>query len=87
MSRLQCLEGPLELFLLSFGRLEFVFWRLDPRQLLSRLFVFPPPFEIFWNRIVRVPWETVLFDRKGWLRFGVLFRCREISWFGLGMPF
>ena len=87
LSRLQCLQGPLELFLLSFGRLGFVFWGFDPRQLLSQLLVFRHPFEFFWNRTVRVPWESVLFDRKGWLRFGVLLRCRDPSWLGLGLAF
>ena len=87
LSRLQCLQGPLELFLLSFGWLEFVFWRLGPSQLLSRLLAFCPPFEFFWNRTVRFPRESVLFEREGWLRFGVLFRCREASWLGLGLAF
>ena len=36
---------------------------------------------------MRFPWESVLLDREGWLRFGVLFRCRETSWFGLGVAF
>ena len=87
LSPLQCLQGHLELLLLSSGGLEFVIWRLDPRQLLSRLLVFRPPFEFFWNRTVRVFWESMLFDRKGWLLFGVLLRCRDPSWLGLGMAF
>ena len=87
MPRLQCLQGPLELFLLSVGRLEFVFWRLDQRQFLSRLLVYRRTFELFWNWTVQVPWESVLFDREGWSRFGVLFCCRETSWLGLGMAF
>ena len=83
--RLQCLQGPLELFSVLLGRLGFEFRRLGPRRLFSRPLLFLLSFKIFWRRTVRVPCESVLFDPEGWLRLGVLFRCREASGFGLGM--
>ena len=86
-SRLQCLQGPSELFWVLLGRLGVYFRRLGPRRLLSRPLLFLLSFELFWKRTVRVPCELVLFDREGWLRFGVLFGCRETSGFHLGMVF